>query len=44
MPSGADDSLTRRIVEVCKIIDVPVLDHLIIGPSGYYSYRDKGRL
>ena len=44
VPSAADDSLTRRIAEVCKIIDVAVLDHLIIGPTGYYSYRDQGRL
>lgn len=43
-PSGADDSLTHRIAEACKIVDVPVLDHLIIGPTGYYSYRDNGRL
>lgn len=43
-PSGQDDSLTRRIVEICKIIDVPVHDHLIIGPTGYYSYRDSGKL
>ena len=43
-PSGQDDSLTQRIVEICKIIDVPVHDHLIIGPTGYYSYRDSGKL
>lgn len=44
MPSAADDNLTRRITEVCKLLDVPVLDHLIVGPTGYYSYRDKGRI
>ena len=45
-PSGADDSLTRRITDVCRIIDVPVQDHIIIGPSAtsYYSYRDNGKL
>lgn len=43
-PSAPDDSLTRRIVEICKVIDVPVHDHVIIGPTGYYSYRDSGRL
>ena len=43
-PSSQDDNLTRRIVETCKIIDVPVQDHIIIGPSSYYSYRDQGRL
>ncbi len=43
-PSAADDALTRRIVEICKVIDVPVQDHVIIGPSAYYSYRDSSRL
>ena len=44
VPSVADDQLTRRIAEVCKLVDVQVLDHLIIGPTGYYSYRDEGKL
>lgn len=43
-PSAADDSLTRRIVDICKVIDVPVQDHVIIGPSQCYSYRDNGKL
>jgi DNA repair protein RadC len=43
-PSSADDNLTRRIVEVCKLIDVSVLDHVIVGPTGYYSYRDNSRM
>lgn len=43
-PSHQDDQLTRRIVDVLKIIDVQVLDHIIIGQTGYYSYRDEGRL
>ncbi|MBD5225239.1 MAG: DNA repair protein RadC [Bacteroidales bacterium] len=43
-PSGQDDNLTRRIKDICKIIDVKVQDHLIIGPTGYYSYCDNGRL
>lgn len=45
-PSGQDDSLTRRITEVCKVIDVPVQDHIIVGPSStaYYSYRDNGKI
>lgn len=42
--SREDDNLTRRIIEVCKLVDVPVLDHLIIGPTGYYSYRDEGKI
>lgn len=44
VPSGPDDMLTRNIVEICKICDVKVLDHVIVGPTGYYSYQDNGRI
>lgn len=44
VPSPQDDTLTRRIQEVARLIDVKVFDHLIIGPSSYYSYADEGRL
>lgn len=43
-PSPQDDALTHRIVETCKLCDINVLDHVIIGPTGYYSYQDQGRL
>jgi DNA repair protein RadC len=43
-PSAPDDNLTRRVVEICKVIDVTVQDHVIIGPASFYSYRDEGRL
>lgn len=44
VPSGPDDALTRRITEACKVIDVKVLDHIIIGPTGFYSYADHSRI
>lgn len=43
-PSGEDDSLTRRIAESAKIIDVKVYDHIIVTDTGYYSYSDNGRI
>lgn len=43
-PSSQDDSLTHNILETCKICDIRLLDHVIIGPTGYYSYQDNGRL
>lgn len=43
-PSAQDDSLTKRIVEAAKLLDIRVLDHLIIGADSYYSYNDEGRL
>lgn len=44
IPSIQDDSLTRRIRQACDLLDIRVIDHLIISPSGYYSYADESRL
>ncbi|MDE7153934.1 MAG: DNA repair protein RadC [Muribaculaceae bacterium] len=43
-PSAQDDALTRKIVNAAALFDINVLDHLIITPSGYYSYRDQGKI
>lgn len=43
-PSMQDDSLTRKIQESAKLMDLRLLDHVIISKSGYYSYCDEGRL
>ena len=43
-PSAQDDSLTRRIVAICEVVDVKVQDHVIVASNGFYSYRDEGRL
>lgn len=43
-PSEEDGRLTERIAEAGKLIGVPILDHIIIGSEGYYSFRDSGRL
>lgn len=48
-PSSADVSLTRMIREAGKIVDIPLLDHVIIGDEncdpnkrGFYSFREAG--
>lgn len=43
-PSMQDDTLTRRVKEAAAFFDIRVIDHLIIAPTGYYSYNDRGRL
>lgn len=43
-PSAQDDALTRKISEASRLLDITVLDHVIVGPSGFYSYRDEGKL
>lgn len=41
-PSDADIDLTRRMKEAGKILDLPLLDHLIVSERGYYSFADEG--
>ena len=43
-PSQADISLTKKMVEGGKILDVTVLDHIIITKHGYFSFADEGMM
>ncbi len=43
-PSSEDISLTNRLDEAGKIIGIKLLDHLIIGFSEYYSFKEEGLL
>lgn len=43
-PSVQDDTLTTRLIEAGKLLDINVCDHIILSNSGYYSYADEGRL
>ena len=40
-PSQADHQLTRKLKEAGKALDIPVLDHLIIGERDYFSFVDE---
>lgn len=41
-PSEADIKLTDELSKILKISDITVYDHLIIGKSGIYSFRQNG--
>lgn len=41
-PSQADDTITRRLKEGLALMDVRVLDHIIVGASGCYSFAEHG--
>ena len=43
-PSEADQKITKKIRDAGLMLDVAVLDHLIIGDDGYYSFADEGTL
>lgn len=41
-PSQADRALTEKIEQVCELIDVRVIDHLVIGKGEYVSFAERG--
>jgi DNA repair protein RadC len=43
-PSRADEELTRKIRQAGLLLDIQVIDHVIVGESGYYSFADEGLL
>jgi len=43
-PSDADIKLTRKLKQAGDMLDMPVLDHIIIGDEKYYSFSDEGVL
>ena len=44
-PSREDVAVTKRLVEAGKLIEIPVLDHLIIGHDGRFtSLAERGLL
>lgn len=43
-PSAEDLALTRRLDEAGELLGVPLIDHLIVGRGGYFSFVDAGLL
>lgn len=44
-PSADDARLTDRLAHAADVIDIPLLDHVIVGSDGrYYSFREAGLL
>jgi len=43
-PSTADKDITDHMIQVGRIMNVPVLDHLIITENSYYSFVNTGLL
>ncbi|MCS7054067.1 MAG: DNA repair protein RadC [Ignavibacterium sp.] len=40
-PSNEDISITKKLVEAGKIMDIPVFDHIIIAGNNYTSFVEK---
>jgi DNA repair protein RadC len=43
-PSKADETLTQKLSQASKIMDIKLLDHIIVGDKGYFSFADEGLL
>lgn len=45
-PSDADWEATRNMIEIGQKLDIPLLDHIIIGDKNYVSFREvtEGRI
>lgn len=43
-PSAPDNEITRQLVRAGELLNIKVLDHVILGAEGYFSYADDGRM
>ena len=43
-PSAGDKDLTDRLIQACRLMNTPVLDHVIITEHSYYSFQESGLL
>lgn len=43
-PSGNDRDFTRDLMECCKLFEIVLLDHVVVGRDTYYSFREKDYL
>jgi DNA repair protein RadC len=43
-PSEADTKITAKMREAGKLLDIPVLDHIIFTNTAYYSFADENRI
>lgn len=41
-PSKEDKAITTMLIEAGRLLDVPLLDHLIITEGNYFSFLDNG--
>jgi DNA repair protein RadC len=40
-PSAEDRRVTDDLRKACQLLDITMLDHIIVGSNGYFSFADK---
>ena len=43
-PSEDDRQLTKKLLAACKLMDIRLQDHIVMGAGRYYSFRDNGEM
>ena len=43
-PSDADILVTASLLEASKVLNIPLVDHIIVGDNQYLSFADEGLL
>ncbi|MDR0221481.1 MAG: DNA repair protein RadC [Lachnospiraceae bacterium] len=43
-PSTLDRQVTEQIAESGRLLDIPLVDHIVIGDNIYYSFKENGLL
>ncbi len=43
-PSPEDLRVTEKVISACSLVGVKVLDHVIVGANGYFSFSNEGLL
>ena len=41
-PSQEDIDLTQKVVASGTVLDIPLVDHLVVGENRYYSFKEHG--
>jgi DNA repair protein RadC len=41
-PSKSDLKLTAKLNQVSQLMEIPLIDHVILSPRKYFSFREKG--
>ena len=43
-PSDEDVTITRRLVEAGRALEIPILDHVILGDNAFHSLKESGAI
>ncbi len=43
-PSIEDEKITIKLRDIGKLLGIPLLDHLIISPTGFYSFQKESNI